>query len=36
MEYLGTDIASFPQIHAPTGRDTTSFLHDVSKIKVSQ
>ena len=35
--YLGTDVPiKFPQIHAATGRDTTSFLHVVGKIKVSQ
>ena len=34
-EYLGTDVAAkFPQIHAAAGRDTTSFLHGVGKIKV--
>ena len=37
MEYLGTDAPTkFPQILAATGRDTASFLHVVSKIKVSQ
>ena len=37
MEYLGNDIpAKFPKIHAATGRDATSFLHVVDKIKVSQ
>ena len=37
MEFLGNDAATkFPQIHAATGRDTTSYLHVVDKTKVSQ
>ena len=36
MEYLGTDVSKkFPQILAATGRDTTSFLNVVGKIKVT-
>ena len=37
MEYLGTDVPTkFPQILEATGRNTASFLHVVSKIKVSK
>ena len=37
VEFLGNDAATkFPQIHAATGRDTTSYLHVVDKTKVSQ
>ena len=41
VEYLGTNVATkfpqiYPQIHAATVRDTTSFLHFVGKIKESQ
>ena len=37
VEYLGTDVATnFPQIHAATGRDTTSFHYVIGKIKVFQ
>ena len=36
MEYLGTDVPKkFPQILVATGRDTTSFLNVVGKIKVT-
>ena len=35
VQYLGTDLASkLPQIYAATGRDTTSFLNVVAKIKI--
>ena len=37
MEYLGTDVPTkFPQILEATGRNAASFLHVVSKIKVSK
>ena len=37
VEFLGNDVATkFPKIHAAPNRDTTSFLHLVGKIKVSQ
>ena len=37
VKYLGTEIPiKFPHIHAATGHDTTSFLHVVGKVKVSQ
>ena len=37
VEYLGTNVATkFPQIHAATGRDTTSFHYVIDKIKVFQ
>ena len=37
MEYLESDVATkFPQIYAAPGCDTTSFLHVVGKIKMSQ